>query len=135
MSDFFLFEQQLRNGAFVAVGDVNGDGFGDLIGGGGPGGGPRVYGLSGFALTQQSGTQTVVCNFFAGDTTNRGGVPVAAKDIDGDGRADILAGAGSGAQAVVTTYLGSALSPTGTPVPYQRYLVFESSFLGGAYVG
>ncbi len=135
VSDFFLFEQELRNGAFAAVGDVDGDGYGDLIGGGGPGGGPRVYGLSGFALTQQSGKQTVVCNFFAGDTTNRGGIPVAAKDIDGDGRADILAGAGSGAQAVVTTYLGSGLTPTGTPLPYQRYLVFESSFLGGAYVG
>jgi hypothetical protein len=77
----------------------------------------------------------VVCNFFAGDTNNRGGVPVAAKDIDGDGRADILAGAGAGAQSVVTTYRGSALAPSGTPLPYQRYLVFESSFLGGAYVG
>ena len=135
INDFFIFEQNLRNGAYVAVGDVNGDTFGDLIGGGGPGGGPRVYGLSGFGLTQEGGKQTVVCNFFSGDTNNRGGVPVAAKDIDGDGRADILAGAGSGAQSVVSTYLGSALSPSGTPLPYQRYLVFESSFLGGAYVG
>ncbi|HYH63467.1 MAG TPA: VCBS repeat-containing protein, partial [Urbifossiella sp.] len=135
INDFFLFEQELRNGAYVAVGDVNGDGFGDLIGGGGPGGGPRVYGLSGFGLTQEAGKQTVVCNFFAGDTSNRGGVPVASKDIDGDSRDDIIAGAGAGAQSVVSTYLGSALSPSGTPLPYQRYLVFESSFLGGAYVG
>jgi hypothetical protein len=135
VSDFFLFEQELRNGAFVAVGDITADGYADLIGGGGPGGGPRVYGLSGFALTQEGGKQTVVANFFAGDTNSRGGVPLASKDIDGDGRDDIIAGAGAGSQAVVTTYLGATITPNGTPFPYQQYLVFESSFLGGVYVG
>src|SRR5262249_54277025 len=32
--DFFVFEQTLRNGAFVAAGDVDGDGFADLVAGG-----------------------------------------------------------------------------------------------------
>ena len=41
-ADFFAFEQTLRNGVFVAAGDLDGDGFADLIAGGGPGGGPRV---------------------------------------------------------------------------------------------
>jgi hypothetical protein len=135
VNDFFVFEDTLRNGAYVAVGDVNGDGYADLIAGGGPGGGPRVYGLSGFGLTKQSGTVTVVANFFAGDTNNRGGVPVAAKDLDGDHRADIIAGAGEGAQSVVTTYLGSAITPTSAPPVYQRFLTFDSSFLGGVFVG
>lgn len=135
VNDFFVFEQQLRNGAYVAAGDVNGDGYADLIAGAGPGGGPRVFILSGFGLTQQGGTFTVVANFFAGDTNGRGGVTVTAKDIDADHRADIITGAGKGSQSVVTTYLGSTTSPNGLPPTYQRYLVFESSFLGGVYVG
>jgi hypothetical protein len=135
VNDFFLFEDTLRNGAYVAVGDVNGDGFADLVGGGGPGGGPRVYILDGKALTQQNGTVTVLGNFFAGDTNNRGGIPVAAKDIDGDGKADVIAGAGTGVQSVITTYLGATIQPTAAPPEYQRYLAFDSSFLGGAFVG
>jgi hypothetical protein len=136
VNDFFVFEQTLRNGAYVAVGDIDGDGFADLIAGGGPGGGPRVLAYSGHDLTQQSGTFTVVANFFAGDTNSRGGVPVAVKNIDGDNHADIVTGAGQGSQSVVTTYLGSSIQPTGgTPPVYQEYLVFDASFLGGVYVG
>ena len=134
-NDFFVFEQALRNGAYVAVGDVNGDGYGDLVAGSGPGGGPRVYALSGLGLTQQNGTQTPLANFFAGDTNTRGGVTVATKDIDGDLKADLVAGAGAGAQSLVTTYLGSALSPSGTPPNFQQHLVFDPAFLGGVYVG
>lgn len=132
-NDFFLFEEALRNGAYVAVGDIDGDGYGDLIGGGGSGGGPRIFILDGFDLTQNK-KQTALANFFAGDDTTRGGVTVVAKDIDGDHRADLITGAGAGAQSVVTTYLGSTMVAVRPPA-YQQYLVFESSFTGGVYVG
>ncbi|MFO0847346.1 MAG: Ig-like domain repeat protein [Gemmataceae bacterium] len=48
-ADFFAFEDSLRNGVYVAVGDVDGDGMADLIAGGGPGGAPRVTITSGAA--------------------------------------------------------------------------------------
>ena len=50
VGDFFIFEDSLRNGAFVGLGNISGDGKADLIGGGGPGGGPRVRVFDGASL-------------------------------------------------------------------------------------
>jgi hypothetical protein len=98
-NDFFAFEPTLRNGVYVGVGDVDGDGYADLIFGGGPGGGPRVLAISGKDIL--TGVPTVLANFFAGDPNNRSGVQVGAADANGDGRAEITAvpvdpGAGTG---------------------------------------
>ena len=104
--DFFLFEDVLRNGAYVAIGDVNGDGFGDIIGGAGPGGGPRVLALSGKDLVN-NGAFVPLANFFAGADGLRGGVRVAAKDEDGDGHADVVTGSGDTGDTF--EYSGSSL--------------------------
>ncbi|MFO0852484.1 MAG: VCBS repeat-containing protein [Gemmataceae bacterium] len=133
-ADFFAFEQSLRNGVYIAAGDLNGDKSADVLAGGGPGGGPRVLGLSGKELTA-SNQQVAVANFFAGDPNNRGGVRLTTRDVDHDGRADVIAGAGTGAQSVVTTYLGSQITPTSTPPVFLQYLMFDSSFTGGVFVG
>ncbi len=99
--DFFAFsptDSGLRDGAYVAVGDVNGDGFADVVAGSGDGGAPRVSAYSGKDLLNN--TQTFVANFFAGSVTgginNRGGVRVAVKDLDQDGKADIINAPGQG---------------------------------------
>src|SRR5262249_37945602 len=42
IANLFVFEQGQRGGAFIAAGDINGDGVGDIVAGGGPGGGPRI---------------------------------------------------------------------------------------------
>src|SRR4029079_8622320 len=81
INDFFAFPgtdaQTLRNGVFVAIGDVTGDGKGDLIFGGGPGGARRVFILGGDKVSagDVAGAQTApVANFFvAGNTNDRGG--------------------------------------------------------------
>ncbi|MGL6075820.1 MAG: DUF4397 domain-containing protein [Fimbriiglobus sp.] len=108
--DFFVFERALNNGAYVAAGDVDGDGFADLIAGGGPGGGPRVQIFSGKTLVPGASTQAVLANFFAGDVNNRDGVRLAAKDFDGDLRSDIVVGLGSPGVAQVRTFLGKNLT-------------------------
>ena len=52
-ADFFVFEQTLRNGVFLAAGDLDRDAVADVIVGGGPGGGPRVFALSGSGVGGQ----------------------------------------------------------------------------------
>jgi glucose/arabinose dehydrogenase len=105
-NDFFAFEQTLRNGTFVAAGDVNADGFADLVAGGGPGGGPRVFILDGKSLIQ-NGSQTLipVGNYFAGDPASRNGVRVAVKSIDNDALADVVAAVGNR----ITAYRGATI--------------------------
>jgi len=136
-SDFFVFEDTLRNGAYVAIGDVNGDGFGDLIAGAGPGGGPRVKILSGADLLNPAigpANAAPFANFFAGDINNRGGVRVAAKTFDADLNADVLTGVGDRGGDTATAYLGANL----THQDYDPYLTLDP-FPGlnnnGVYVG
>lgn len=129
--DFFAFEQTLRNGIFVGVGDVNGDGFADLIAGGGPGGGPRVQIFSGSDL--RNNQYSVLANFFGGDTNSRGGIRLAVKNLDNDNKADLVVGAGSGAGSRVTAYRGTDLS-TGNINPVLNFDAI-SGFNGGIFVG
>lgn len=87
VADFFAFEETLRNGVFPAVGDVNGDGCGDLIVGAGPGGAPRVLTLDGHAAL--SGLHSVLASYFAGSVGSRDGVEVSSV-TNGSGTASVV---------------------------------------------
>ncbi len=144
VSDFFAFPgsdaTSLRNGVFVAAGDVDGDGRAELIFGGGPGGAPRVFVLSGAVVSagNVSGAQAApAANFFvANNSTDRGGVRVAAADADGDGRADVYAGSGERAVGRVRVYLGKNFAGGGEPAAFQDVEVSGGATLtNGVYVG
>ena len=62
---------------------MTGDGVPDLIVGAGPGGGPHVKVFDGR-------TGAVVASYYAYAPDFAGGVSVAAADLDGDGRAEVL---------------------------------------------
>ncbi len=144
-NDFFAFEDSLRNGAYVTVGDLDGDGRADLFFGGGPGGGPRVRAVSGKQLLALGGIANLdavspagfqLANFFAGDPAGRGGVPLAVKDIDGDDKADLVTASGQGQAARVLVFRGSNLLTNGAPTADQALDLFGGAGLpGGVYVG
>src|SRR5438132_1534967 len=74
-------------GARVAAGLVNAGGTPDIVVGAGPGGSPQVIVFDGMNLS-------TIHSFLAYAAGFTGGVYVAAGDIDSDGRADIITGAG-----------------------------------------
>ena len=130
--DFFVFEQTLRDGVYVAAGDVDGDGTADVIFGAGSGGAPRVFGLDGAALV--AGNSVPVADFFAGDPATRGGARVAVKDLDGDRFADLVVGTGARTAATVSRYLGSTITPSGTPPLFEDPLDMGDD-ASGVFVG
>ena len=81
----FLAFGGFTGGVTVAAGDVNNDGFADIIVGAGPGGNTHVKVFDGATFGEMQ-------SFFAFSGVS-GGVTVAAGDVNGDGYADIIAGA------------------------------------------
>jgi hypothetical protein len=94
------YNTTFRGGVNVAAGDVDGDGRTDIVIGAGPGGGPQLMVLSGV-------DRHVIASFFAYDSTFHGGVSVAAGDVDGDGRSDLITGAGPGGGPHVKVFSGA----------------------------
>jgi hypothetical protein len=142
--DFFAFEDSLRNGAFVAAGDLTGDGKADLAFGGGPGGAPRVRVFDGakllaagsFSNLDSIASAAQVANFFAGDTSSRGGVRLAMRDADGDGKTDLIAGSGAGEPAQVRVYKAATLLSSAAPTADQTLDPFNGATLAdGVFVG
>jgi hypothetical protein len=118
---FLAYDSAFRGGAWIAGGDVNGDGRADIITGAGLGGGPHVK-------VFDSVTGTVLQSFFAYDSAFRGGATVAAGDINGNGLADIVTGAGFGGGPHVKAFDGQ------TGAELLSFLAYDPAFRGGVFV-
>src|SRR5262249_58861151 len=81
----------------VALGDVNGDGRMDIVTGVNAYGGAEVKVFDGITAGVSSASPTAIDDFMAFDpTTFNAGVRVAAVDVNGDGKAEVIVGSGPG---------------------------------------
>jgi len=140
VADFFAFESKLRNGAVVAIGDVNGDGKADIVAGAGSGGAPRVVVFSGTGILANQGADSPrIADFFvANNTKSRAGTRITVKDLDKDGKADVVASDGATATMYTAkTILAYYLSQNGqpTPTPSAQLTPFSNTGSAGVFLG
>ena len=120
ISSFAPYDAGFRGGVNVAAADLNGDGKAEIVTGAGPGGGPnvKVFNAAGGLLA----------SFFAYDPGFRGGVNVAAADVNGDGKAELVTGAGPGGGPHVRTFTAGGAAIGG------GFFAYDPRFTGGVSV-
>ena len=110
------------SGIFVAGGDTNGDGKAEVIVGADAG----VDG--GQILVFDGATGTLLADFRAFASPFLGGVRVAAGDVTGDGRADVIAGSGFGSTPHVKVFSGDGFAEV------LSFFAYAPGFQGGVFV-
>jgi len=121
--EFTAFAPDHLGGVRVAVADIDGDGTPDVIAASGPSANSpplvKVFSVA---------THSLLARFMAYDPAFRGGVYVAAGDVNGDGRPDIITGADAGAGPHVKVFSGTDFSQL-----YSFY-AFAPEYAGGVRV-
>ncbi len=131
--DFMAYDTSFTGGVHVATADVNGDGQADIITGAGVGGGPHVKVFDG-------NTGQLIKEFMAYDLNFRGGVWVAGGDIDRDGHAEVITGAGDGggphvkAFNLYNTVAGVPTDEVNGLARLRNFMAYDDQFRGGVRV-
>ncbi len=121
-ADFYAFSRSFKGGSNITVGDINNDGFGEIIVGAGVGGGPQVR------VFNRDGSFNGL-SFFAFANDFSGGVDVAVGDVDGDGMNELITSQASNGQTWVKVY-----KPEEDNRVVGNFLAYSSSFKGGVNI-
>ena len=132
LASFFAYTPSFNGGVYVAAGDVNSDGKAEIFTGAGAGGHVKV--IDGTKLGQiQANSQisdgALLASFFAYSPSFAGGVRVAAGDVNGDGKADLITAPGAGGGPHVRVF--SAGNPG---VVLREFMAFNIAYSGGVFV-
>ncbi len=111
------FAADFRGGVNVAIADLDGDGKSELITSAGPTGGPEVK--------IWNGAGSLLGDFFAFDNAQSQGLHIAVGDLDGDGKAEIVAALETNSLAYVRVFSGT----NGTKV--GEFMSIGGGFTGG----
>jgi lysophospholipase L1-like esterase len=139
LAQFFPYALQFNVGANVAVGDIEHDGYADLVTGASAGNPDvRVYRGRDIAMkTFQPGGASLVAQFYPYGLNFNIGVNVAVGDVEHNGYADLVTGASAG-NPDVRVYRGRDIAaqtfhPTGSSLLAQ-WLAYGLNFNVGAFV-
>ncbi len=123
-TSFLAFDSNVAFGVNIASGDLNGDGYDDLIVSQDVGGSPLVRVWSGASLTTTPGISAsslpLLQEFYANGTDDRNGIRVAARDVDGDGKAELVTAPAGGATGWVRLLAvgPTTVDPVGVAFPF-----------------
>ena len=126
---FWAYNTGFTGGVRIAMGDVNGDGYTDLITGVGVGGGPHIK-----VWDIKSGAPIQVASFFAFESTFTGGLYVGVGNLNGDAYADIIVGAGPGGGPRVSAYAGAQAFAINPGLVMTNFFAYGEGFRGGVTV-
>ena len=116
ISSFFAYNEKLRTGVSVALGDVDGDGNLEIVTGPGRGEKPLV---KIFSLTGEFKN-----SFLAYNDQFYGGVEVAVADLDNNGYSEIITGPGPGGGPQVRIFNSAGR-------PLSQFFAYDQNYRGG----
>lgn len=127
IKEFNAYATTFTGGLNIGIADVNGDYRPDIITAPGVTGGPHVKVFDGTKVSTGADSE-LLFQFFAYAPTFTGGVNMAVGDIDNDGKADMVTGAGPTGGPHVKVFSGQD-----SHLIYD-FFAFEGSFTGGTVV-
>ncbi len=125
LGNFFAYDPAFTGGVTVAAGDVDGDGYADVVTAADQGGGPHVRAFSG-----KTGAE--VASFFAFEPEFRGGVRLAVGRFRPGAGEQVVLGAGPGGGPRVRVLDLNTMAPV--PGPLGDFFAGPAAEAGGVYV-